>query len=110
MAQEMLSSKRRTSYSLATKLRAVDEAERSGLKEAARAMRVHEGVLRQWVGKGHALRLAGEKTANGTKKRLPRSPQVFFPRSPQGFFSRSPQGFFPVQPSSMSATRLIRRK
>ena len=76
MAQQMLTYKRRTSYPLEVKLRAVEEAEQKGLKEAAKAMRVHEGVLRQWVGKGNALRLAGEKAGFRDKRRLPRSPQV----------------------------------
>lgn len=59
----------RTSYSLSHKLRAVEEAERSGLKAAAVSLKLDEQLLRTWLLKAEDLRRAGLTNA-GTSRRL----------------------------------------
>ncbi len=61
--------KSRTSYSLSHKLRAVEEAERSGLKAAAVSLQLDEQLLRTWLLKAEDLRQAGLTNA-GTSRRL----------------------------------------
>lgn len=85
----------RTSYSLATKLRAVEEAEKNGLKAAAAALGLDERVVRQWIVRADVLRLAGLTNAGSTRRIRPRSSndrysptdlEVFFiplPKSPK---------------------------
>ena len=78
MAQQMLSTapleatprsgprrKSRTSYSLALKLRALEEAERCGLRAAAATLALDERVLRQWLIKSDALKEAGRHHSGG---------------------------------------------
>ena len=81
MAQQMLSSvkttplatprankkrrKSRTSYSLALKLRALDEVEKCGLRAAAANLALDERVLRQWLIKSDALKEAGRHHSGG---------------------------------------------
>ncbi len=65
--------KSRTSYSLSLKLRAVEEAERSGLRAAAVSLQLDERVLRQWVTKAEELRQAGLTNAGSTRRLRSRS-------------------------------------
>jgi len=66
---ELTSNGQRSSYSLALKLKALDEAEKSGLKPAAASLQLDERVLRQWVMKADSLRQAG-LTNSGSTRRL----------------------------------------
>ena len=61
--------KSRTSYSLAYKLKAVAEAELSGLKAAAASLHLDENLLRSWLSKAQELRQAGLTNA-GTSRRI----------------------------------------
>ena len=66
---ELTPNGQRSSYSLALKLKALDEAEKSGLKPAAASLQLDERVLRQWVMKADSLRQAG-LTNSGSTRRL----------------------------------------
>ena len=55
----------RSSYSLALKLRALDEAEACGLRAAAANLSLDERVLRQWLLKSDAIREAGRHQSGG---------------------------------------------
>lgn len=65
--------KSRTSYSLSLKLKAVEEAERSGLRAAAISLKLDERVLRQWLTKADELRQAGLTNAGSTRRLRSRS-------------------------------------
>ena len=65
--------KSRTSYSLSLKLRAVEEAERTGLRAAAVSLQLDERVLRQWVIKAEELRQAGLTNSGSTRRLRSRS-------------------------------------
>jgi transposase-like protein len=65
--------KSRTSYSLSLKLKAVEEAERSGLRAAALNLDIDERVLRQWLTKAEELRQAGLTNAGSTRRLRSRS-------------------------------------
>ena len=80
MAQQMLTSlettpratplgrngrKSRSSYSLALKLRALEEVEECGLRVAAANLSLDERVLRQWLLKSDALKEAGRHHSGG---------------------------------------------
>lgn len=65
--------KSRTSYSLSLKLKAVEEAERSGLRAAALSLQIDERVLRQWLTKAEELRHAGLTNAGSTRRLRSRS-------------------------------------
>ncbi len=65
--------KSRTSYSLSLKLKAVEEAERSGLRAAALNLQIDERVLRQWLTKAEELRQAGLTNAGSTRRLRSRS-------------------------------------
>jgi len=65
--------KSRTSYSLSLKLKAVEEAERSGLRAAALSLQIDERVLRQWLTKAEELRQAGLTNAGSTRRLRSRS-------------------------------------
>lgn len=65
--------KSRTSYSLSLKLKAVEEAERSGLRAAAVRLQLDERVLRQWLTKADELRQAGLTNAGSTRRLRSRS-------------------------------------
>lgn len=65
--------KSRTSYSLSLKLRAVEEAERSGLRAAAVNLQIDERVLRQWLMKAEELRRAGLTNSGSTRRLRSRS-------------------------------------
>lgn len=71
----------RSSYSLALKLKALDEAEKSGLKPAAASLQLDERVLRQWVMKADSLRQAGLTNAGSTRRLRTgnRHDEVLFP-------------------------------
>lgn len=65
--------KSRTSYSLSLKLKAVEEAERLGLRAAALNLEIDERVLRQWLTKAEELRQAGLTNAGSTRRLRSRS-------------------------------------
>ena len=64
--------KPRTSYSLAQKLEAVDEAQRTNLRTAAVLLHIDERVLRQWLVKADMLREAVHNNSTHARRlRLP---------------------------------------
>lgn len=77
MAQQMLLEGRpkrkrmRTSYSLATKLQAVEEAQRGGPRMAAVLLGIDERTVRQWLTQSHAIRMAGLTNDPNAKRMRP---------------------------------------
>ena len=65
--------KSRTSYSLSLKLKAVEEAERVGLRAAALNLQIDERVLRPWLIKAEELRQAGLTNSGSTRRLRSRS-------------------------------------
>ena len=66
------SRKSRSSYSLALKLRALEEVEQCGLRAAARNLSLDERVIRQWLGKSDALKQAAGRQSSGAVLRVPK--------------------------------------
>lgn len=73
MAQQMLlqGKRKRTSYSLATKLEAVEEAQRGGPRMAAVLLGLDERTVRQWLAQSRAIRMAGLTNDPNAKRMRP---------------------------------------